>query len=426
MRKIRSLIAAFLVVLIQITPGPLGLRKVFAYASTAPAAGEWAEYNGSNGCKLYMRSNSQNPTVDSSAKVSLPVDTGYKFKDKDTGAYKFVQSASGGIASVDLASGETKEFIKNNADGYPKLSAIQKAATPEGPWSDPGAVTSTNGSSLPAVGQVINVYYTSTSSTYLPPSSTPSVNVQKVKITSAWTKVHQCGPSPETMKNTLFIYGTVNTIVSDTDYCSSGYPQTKWSAGASVTTDPLTPIVGGDTLDPGKINQGLTQNGFPSNGPLKGELVGVAAGTGHGPAGGVKSEDLSTLQAQGFGGSVGDGEAAVTDVPPDDSKDDTSDSPYSPAPNGDPYPQDPTKIDFSKRMTDFFSSAKQSAIFSLPSSFADIPSGSSPLISIDAPGIFGHSLTFDFSSMDRLWAILRPVVLAGFSFIGIRIVCLKR
>lgn len=436
MRKIRSLIAAFLVVLIQITPGPFGMRPAFAYGSVPGNGTDWHEFAGSKpGLHLYMRQPvAQNPTVDSSAKVSMPVETGYKFTDP-AGSPKFVQSATGDVVQVDLTTGETKQFIKDNASNYPKTKAILDNSTGTPMVTDPGAIKESSPSgALPAIGQVIEVEY-SNSNMVLWSTVAPLANKKKLKITSAWTLSSPINTLASTTRlNTFFagISGQASIDVPST-LLGGSYQVALWYASALETTDPVTPGVPSDTPNPAKVVAGLNQAGFPTNQPLNGEIIGIAAGTGKGPSGGVKAGDLAALQAAGYNGAVGDGSIVSdgmphdpSENPNDDSQDDKSnDPPYSPSPVGDPYPQDPTKIDFSKRMTDFFTSAKQSAIFSLPSSFSNIPGGSSTPISISAPSIYGQPISFDFSSMDYMWAILRTVNLSGFGYVAIRIVCLK-
>lgn len=427
MRKIRSLIAAFLVVLIQITPGPFGLRPAFA---VAPPSTEWVTMSSSGGVEVMVRQGHDSngtispPTVDNAtAKVSMPLDTGYVYQDQSTGTKRFVQSSTGGIMEVDLASGTAKQIVDNDPSSYPKLKPVFDAALPDVPIKSvpsQGDTYSTpaGNRSISTVGSPI------ASSSYHYPGS--PYDTAKKQFVAALTPIG--GDRYVTSTNNYMYYDFSWEVLADGRGCMSW----KYVALSTIATgiSPSPVPSKGDTLDPGKVSSGLTSSGFPNGTGLNGEILQVGkkgAGTITGRGGnGVLEADIPNMP--GFGGAAGDGSPIVSDVPKDPTKDDSDEDggDYTPEPNGDPYPQDPTKIDFSQRMGDFFTSAKQSAIFSLPTSFAsDIPSGSSSGLTIQANSIFGQPISFDFSSMDYMWAILRTVNLSGFSFIAIRIVCLK-
>ena len=461
MRKARPLIAAFLVVLIQITPGPLGLRRAYAAGSVPPSgAAEWVTVSSNGGVGVMIRQGHTTtgaispPSVDTSAKVSMPIDTGYVYQNTATGKQAFVQSSTGGIMQIDLTSGEAKDFIKGNAANYPKLKSIVDASTADStPWAENPAIDGSAGAAglMPPPGTVLSIKY-GYSATYCPIAGSEWANPVNYKITGAtWNKIEGCigGGGISTIRIKQFFQGTSAqaffTVPGSAGYCSSGSGDHFVSYYTTMvqTTSPVTPF-SGDKVDPAKVNSGLTSNGFPSNDRLNGELVGAGAGLGRGGTvggpgqdqsggvsglpGGVKPADIPNMP--GYGGDAGDGVPDPSDVPVDPSaqddpnnKDQQPDIPYTPEATGDPYTLD--EVDFGKRLSDFVADAKSSSIFSLPGTvFGNIPGSGTSTMTIQGGQIFGTH-TFDFADMAGMWVVLRGIVLTGFSFVAVRVVTLK-
>jgi|GEM_PF-5386290 len=433
MPRFRSLIAVFVVVLVQITPGPLGLRLAFA---VAPPSTEWVTYSSSGGVSVMVRQGTGTdgvispPSVDdATAKVSMPLDTGYIYQDSTTGTKRFVQSSTGGIMEVDLASGTAKQIVENDPSSYPKLAPILANSLPQQPITTPsgvGDVFSTptgNRSILTAAAPV------RTGGFYAYPGEDIYTAFKRFCATLAPVEIG--GQRLVNTAGTLLVYGPYEdgyVVESNGNRLCYAYSQAITST-PSVSSPNPSPTTG-DALNPGKVASGIKIGGFPGGTGLNGEIIQVGkkgAGTIVRPGGeGVLPEDIPLMP--GYGGDAGDGAPVISDVPVDPTKDDStddSDAEYNPTPNGDPYPQDNEAINFGGRLNEFFTSAKQSAIFSLPSHFSDIPTSSTTVSTIDGGQLFG-TLNFDFSSMAPLWVIIKSIVLTGFSFVSTRIVCLKR
>lgn len=448
MRKFRSLIAAFLVVLIQITPGPLGLRPAHAtIASVPPASGEeWVTVSSTNGVEIMIRQGHDEngdispPSVSPDGKVSMPIDTGYVYQNSTTGKKAFVQSETGGIMEVDLTSGSANEFIKNNSSNYPLLNNVvnsphNKGFVPPLPHSHPDGTPWRQGDILNLTGLPIYASvagsdpptgYVIAPGLYSLGSSSP------VYYSSSNASTH--GPGWFMWAGRL-TYGVPSTNPGYTDY----YYYNVTAITASTPVEGQKPPT---NQNPKEIADNLTGKGFPGNGPLNGEIVGAGAGLGKGGIiggpgqdsgkgvsglpGGVKEGDI--IKMPGFNGTPGDG-APQTDIPYDPSKDGTGeednypDIPYNPEATGDPYTLD--ELDFGRRFSDFITDAKSSSIFSLPGTiFGNIPGAGSSTITIQGGQIFGTH-TFDFADMAGMWVVLRGIVLTGFGIAAVRVVAIK-
>ena len=81
-------------------------------------------------------------------------------------------------------------------------------------------------------------------------------------------------------------------------------------------------------------------------------------------------------------------------------------------------------VDFGQRLQQFFTSAKTSSLFGLPAAVFSVPSGGSSLITINGGQTFGTTI-IDLADWSASWAILKTIVMCGFCFFAVRIVCLK-
>lgn len=89
------------------------------------------------------------------------------------------------------------------------------------------------------------------------------------------------------------------------------------------------------------------------------------------------------------------------------------------------YEDGKEEYSFNDRFNEFIGDMKTTGIFSLPNSITgSIPSGGSPVLAIDAGQYGSHD--FDFSNWGNSLLVLRSVCLIIFSWVGIRIVLLKR
>ncbi|EKD40963.1 MAG: hypothetical protein ACD_74C00099G0012 [uncultured bacterium] len=430
MPRFRPLIVLWIVVVVQITPGPLGLRPVYAYGSVPPASGdEWVTVASGGGVYTMIRQGHDEngvispPSSDPNGKVTMPIDVGRVYQNQATGKKAFVQSADG-IMEVDLATGEAREFLKNNASAYPGLNQAANSRdnagkVPEGQPTHPDGTPWRQGDIVDLSGLPI---YSAVAGTDPPTGYQVAPGLYSLNTTAP---LYYADSSAGTHGPGWFIwagrlaFGKPST--TNPGYTSYYY----WSITAIPATTPVEGSKPPTDTNPTDIGTGLTKQGFPGNGKLNGEIVGLGAALGKSGVTGVTAEDVAKME--GFGGDIGDGVPEPSDVPQDPSEedDDNEDGVYSPSPVGDPYPQDEDAVNFGGRMSEFFASAKQSAIFSLPSHFADIPTSSTTVSTIDGGQLFG-TINFDFSSMAPLWVIIKSIVLTGFSFVSTRIVCLKR
>lgn len=85
----------------------------------------------------------------------------------------------------------------------------------------------------------------------------------------------------------------------------------------------------------------------------------------------------------------------------------------------------PDNFDFSARFGSFMDTIKTSALFGLSDSFlTNVPEGGSSTFTFSA-GRYGSNLTFDYSSLNPVFTILKAVLLVIFSWVSIRIVLFK-
>ncbi|BCO08817.1 hypothetical protein GF1_11930 [Desulfolithobacter dissulfuricans] len=95
-------------------------------------------------------------------------------------------------------------------------------------------------------------------------------------------------------------------------------------------------------------------------------------------------------------------------------------------PPADPQPYDVgQEFDFVSRTNDFIDQMKSTGLFSLPGQISqNIPTGGESVMTIEAGQYGTHD--FNFADWGNALAVLRTVCLIVFSWIGIRIVTLKR
>lgn len=95
---------------------------------------------------------------------------------------------------------------------------------------------------------------------------------------------------------------------------------------------------------------------------------------------------------------------------------------YSPSGLSSPYTL--PDVDFGQRLHQFFTSAKTSSLFGLPAAVFSVPSGGTSTITINGGQTFGTTI-IDLADWSASWAILKTIVMCGFCFFAVRIVCLK-
>lgn len=82
---------------------------------------------------------------------------------------------------------------------------------------------------------------------------------------------------------------------------------------------------------------------------------------------------------------------------------------------------------FGERTTEFLNQMKSTGVFSLPSKIAQsFPSGGSSIYTVNMGQTFGGTHTLDLNYLANSLYALKTILLLGFSFIGIRIITLKR
>jgi len=98
--------------------------------------------------------------------------------------------------------------------------------------------------------------------------------------------------------------------------------------------------------------------------------------------------------------------------------------PYNPSDLDGPYTL--PEVDFGERFRQFINALKGSSIFSLPNSvLGGVPAAGISTMTIQGGQIFGTHV-FDFADLSGMWAVLRGIILTGFSFIAVRVVTLKK
>lgn len=90
-------------------------------------------------------------------------------------------------------------------------------------------------------------------------------------------------------------------------------------------------------------------------------------------------------------------------------------------------PYETEEIDFSERTSSFLAAMRTTGVFSLPNKISSsIPSGGSPILSINTGSTFGGTHTIDFSSMSSGLTVLKYIFQIAGMALAIRIVTLKR
>ena len=136
------------------------------------------------------------------------------------------------------------------------------------------------------------------------------------------------------------------------------------------------------------------------------------------PTNAAKASDAARLQA------IADQAALAAQAAKDASTQPpaSSDLPYTPSALAGPYTL--PNVDFGQRLQQFFTSAKTSSLFGLPAAVFSVPSGGTSTITINGGQTFGTTI-IDLADWSASWAILKTIVMCGFCFFAVRIVCLK-
>lgn len=443
MRKARSLIAAFLVVLIQITPGPLGLRPAqAAIPLAAVAVGALITSGLVAGAGIYKPASTPSPgfSVDPvTATMHLPVIAAVAL-----GASKYGQSFT-----LDMDFAKWTDYTKAHPTDLPTLSPAVIQAWRD--YNSPAPVVGTVFAKAdlsrwkiltisPGVLQLIGTF----------PSSTTQDQVWSGYWGTA-PGVDQIGGYRALYGGQIY-YGLYSHVEADGRLSWWFYhaPYTVASTNDPVNppvtgyTDPIAvaaavPLTAGAQDDAGKIVAGnpgvVTPATVPA--PFSAAQISAAQAAATAAQAATAAAQAQTALAQDTTNTALQVAAAQAQAAADqaaiaaqaaevevETQEDTSDIPYNPSALGGPYTL--PEIDFGARFQTFIDAIKATSFFSLPASIASgIPASSISVLTIDGGETIGTH-NFDFADMDNLWAILRSVVLTGFMFVSIRIVCLHR
>jgi len=430
MRKFRVLIAAVMVVVIQITPGPLGLRPAHALPLLVPvvvgAAIAGIVVAGATVYKPATHSEGHISVDQVSGDISRAVTVALGFGVGVSTVLRGMQSRY--VLDFD----KMTDWIKDHPSDYPALSSVVDGATTYDP---------------PVVGDVVaphdssSRFYITSYRTLIEPNTIRPYSLgygtgshYLLAVYSIdhigkfddlfgiyniyqWTGTVVTDPEterPHTVSPAVFANNLplTQTIANELDDICSDYPP-----AVSVLPDTFTPeqieTASKRAIADAKEEYAVTAKAAAAADPTNIALD-IAA----------RDAQIAAYEAE----IEADNAETVLDVqtynPPTTKEDDTPVPPYEPTPLAGPY--ELPEVDFGARLRDFITSVKSSSLFSLPTTvFGNIPGAGSSILVIEGGQIFGTH-TFDFADMASMWVVLRAIVLSGFTFIAVRIVCLKR
>lgn len=462
MRKLRSLIAAFLVVLIQITPGPLGLRPAHAIVPAAAlvpvAVGVLISGSLVAGADVYSQQvySAANSAVDSvSGNISRSVLVAKMF---GVGAE---QTAYGVANQVVLGFQSTMDWVKTHTPDFPLLNSARLSAStpapytpmPNGsiinpnssdsnqfPWAvNPGTlnVGAYGGGSLATDAACFQQFLgwgmiTADGTKVNYSSNTPSsINVNPRKGPSWCLLDQQILTSPVRQTSAIPITyppaGSLSPSIFATNISHSA--ETQAEIDKMIFRNPAAVISKPASFLPWQVSAAHAQAVAKA---AQATAVAAESASAANPADIALQIAASQARAAADQAEIAvQGELAKSEAveiekaaEAEKASESEADIPYSPSGLAGPYTL-PT-VDFGARLQQFIDSAKSSSIFSLPGSvFGNVPGAGTSTMTINGGQIFGTHV-FDFADMSGMWVVLRGIILTGFSFIAVRVVTLKR
>lgn len=443
MRKARSLIAAFLVVLIQITPGPLGLRPaqaalplaVVAVGAIIAATGVMVA-----GAGVYK------PPTFAQANAAVDQVTG-DITRKVVVARMFGEGVTAGLrgfgSQYTLDYAAAKQWIKDHASSYPVLyPAASSSDIPQGYTTSPvvgntlkpgiyyNKLTAKTTDAFSSINASLSAWRTmwpvnssyiwtaenqiclSTATTlgiYTYYTVTPTTGQQHSLVFTTTTGTVVDFPlSPPLDSPSAFAAAYPNTEAGqdETDRVAAENPSAVKAPPAGITPEQAKEAA--KQAEAAQMQAAATTAEAAAAADPTNTALQIAAAQARSAA------DQATIQAQG----------QTVELETTPAEETETDIPYNPSALSGPYTL--PAVDFGARFQTFVDAIKATSFFSLPGSIASgIPASSSSVITINGGETIGTH-NFDFADMDNLWAILRSVVLTGFMFVSIRIVCLHR
>lgn len=370
-----------------------------------------------------------------------------------SGADYFVGRLETLALSLGAVGDQVYDWLANHPADVPLLNGALQDSIGAGGFFD--AVDNTHPPTISTGGVVQPLYYSG-----IPPSlSATTISSVKLKIIgTTWTfQNHGClPPNTYAFATSQGSYGAkFYKFFRDAQPCTGSYSTWDNFSSWSIETEPTTlaptvpPPSGFDPL----VFQTNTQSLIESNGPaiaseidkiiaanpsavngpipwtptdtrdaqniieneiLKNQLNALESAKANDPSNpGLYDPSIAQLQRELDLNSLPATEEPVVEQP---------DTVYSPSSLAGPYLL--PEVDFGARLTEFITTVKTSSLFSLPSSAFTVPGGGSSQLTINGGETFGVHV-FDFADMSNLWLVLKSVVLCGFSFVAVRIVCLK-
>lgn len=440
MRKARSLIAAFLVVLIQVTPGPLGLRPAHAIIPAAAlvplAVGALISGTLVAGAGVY-RPSSFSPSDFSIDTSTGAIHTGVLVaKMIGVGAEAKMM---GYAKSLSLTYDKVSEWVKAHPLEFPLLKAGIDASevplpyTPVAGWVyDAQNGTTRKVLTIGTTNHTIWYGYTWASVvTTTPLDLGGGVRKQSTTSPTIYWNFQPYGSNAYSLDYATVTEQIVTDPVTsrpstvDPALFAPAVPVTEAAkAEADNIVRDYPPAISSDTT-PAPFTQEQIAAAQAAIAALSAQSAAdeAAAAAAADPtntalqvaaAQARQAADQATIVAQGK-------ELELDTTPAEETE---TDIPYNPSALSGSYTL--PAVDFGARFQTFIDAIKATSFFSLPASIASgIPASSVSVLTIDGGETLGTH-DFDFADMDNLWAILRSVFLTGFMFVSIRIVCLHR
>ncbi|OGR08227.1 MAG: hypothetical protein A2511_14845 [Deltaproteobacteria bacterium RIFOXYD12_FULL_50_9] len=463
MRKLRALIAFFMVILIQITPWSLGLRPAHAIWPLIPAvAAALAEVEVGTvisaglvtGSIIYAQGSTYNALDTSIDPVSGNIARAvYQAKEFGVGAQK---AFYGVPAKVELGFNKVLDWVQAHPLDFPLLqSAFNAASSPAPftplpydaivaaqsgfPWSvNPGTYISGayGGGSLAtdaacqAQFQGWGLISSSGIKILYDANGRPTHMNLNARKGPSWCLLDQQQlTNPVRQTSNVAVDYPPPAVISPSGF-ASGFahsPETQAEIDKMIFGNPAAVIAKPVSFLPWQVSAAHAQAvakaaqttavaaesasaANPADIPLQ-----IAASQARAAA------DQAEIAVQG---ELAKSEAVEIEKAAEAEKEAAADIPYSPSTLAGPYTL-PT-VDFGARLQQFIDSAKSSSIFSLPGSvFGNVPGAGISTMTINGGQIFGTHV-FDFADMFGMWVVLRGIILTGFSFIAVRVVTLKR
>jgi hypothetical protein len=450
MRKFRSLIAAVMVVVIQITPGPFGLRP--AHAAIPLAVVAVGGIIAASGVMVAGAGVYKPPTFDQ-ANAAVDSITG-DISRKVIVARMFGEGATTGLrgfqSQYTLDFPKAYEWIKANLPSFPSLGPAATAATLQTPIVSPAvndvfAGTSGNRKIL-TVGAV-----TRTGGFYAYPGEDVFAALKRFYATAAPVEI-----GGQRLTNTGYTFLVFGPYEDGYVVASSGnrlcYAST-CPITTAATTDSVYPVpntyadpkrfaaaypnteAGQDETDriavqnPSAIKsmpQAITPEQYAEAAKQAAAEMAQANADIAQALADAHPEDASLQAAANAAQSLAD--QAKNDANVEEAKletiKETPDIPYNPSGLSGPYTL--PEVDFAERLRQFNNSLKGSSIFSLPNAvLGNVPDSATSTMTIQGGQIFGTHV-FDFADLAGMWVVLRGIVITAFSFIAVRVVTLKK